>query len=170
MPPTHTQRPQQRPTDWLKALQEITAHQLSTNGQDFTATPTDGCKLYKINAGNSQHKTQKRQQQKAPGRTYPDVKSCHSISLKISGCPPKNEKQTQQSLQPILEEGQMPDLTFKSSILNTFKELKEITHQEFKRGASLVVQWLRPNTSNAGGVGSIPSQGTKIPHTSRCSK
>ena len=30
----------------------------------------------------------------------------------------KNEKQTQQSLQPILEEGQMPDLTFKSSILN----------------------------------------------------
>ena len=30
-------------------------------------------------------------------------------------------------------------------------------------GASLVVQWLRPCTSNAEGMGSIPGQETKIP-------
>ena len=44
----------------------------------------------------------------------------------------------------------MLDLKSKSSILNTVKELKEITYQEFKRGTSLVIQWLRLNTSNAG--------------------
>ena len=43
----------------------------------------------------------------------------------------------------------MLDLKSKSSILNTVKELKEITYQEFKRGTSLVVHWLRLNTSNA---------------------
>ena len=31
-------------------------------------------------------------------------------------------------------------------------------------GISLVVQWLRLRVSTAGGVGSIPGQGTKIPH------
>ena len=31
-------------------------------------------------------------------------------------------------------------------------------------GTSLVVQWLRLHTSNAGGAGLIPGQGTKIPH------
>ena len=31
-------------------------------------------------------------------------------------------------------------------------------------GTSLAVQWLRLYASNAGGVGSIPGQGTKIPH------
>ena len=31
-------------------------------------------------------------------------------------------------------------------------------------GTSLVVQWLRLHASNAGGTGSIPGQGTKIPH------
>ena len=30
--------------------------------------------------------------------------------------------------------------------------------------ASLAVQWLRLHTSNAGAMGSIPGQGTKIPH------
>ena len=30
---------------------------------------------------------------------------------------------------------------------------------------SLVVQWLRLHAPNAGGLGSIPGQGTKIPHT-----
>ena len=30
-------------------------------------------------------------------------------------------------------------------------------------GTSLVVQWLRLRASTAGGVGSIPGQGTKIP-------
>ena len=33
------------------------------------------------------------------------------------------------------------------------------------RGTSLVVQSLRLRVPNAGGVGSIPGQGTKIPHT-----
>ena len=32
------------------------------------------------------------------------------------------------------------------------------------RGTSLVIQWLRLHTSTAGGTGSIPVQGTKIPH------
>ena len=31
-------------------------------------------------------------------------------------------------------------------------------------GTSLVVQWLRLCVSNAGGLGSIPGGGTKIPH------
>ena len=31
-------------------------------------------------------------------------------------------------------------------------------------GTSLAVQWLRLCPSNAGGKGSIPGQGTKIPH------
>ena len=31
-------------------------------------------------------------------------------------------------------------------------------------GTSLAVQWLRLCASNAGAVGSIPPQGTKIPH------
>ena len=33
-------------------------------------------------------------------------------------------------------------------------------------GISLVVQWLRLCLPNAGGVGSIPGQGAKIPHAS----
>ena len=32
------------------------------------------------------------------------------------------------------------------------------------KGTSLEVQWLRLCASNAGGTGSIPSQGTKVPH------
>ena len=31
-----------------------------------------------------------------------------------------------------------------------------------------MVQWLKLCTSTAGGMGSIPGQGTKIPHTVRC--
>ena len=31
-----------------------------------------------------------------------------------------------------------------------------------------MVQWLRLCASNAGGMGSIPGQGTKIPHTIQC--
>ena len=34
-------------------------------------------------------------------------------------------------------------------------------------GTSLAVQWLRLHTSNAGGVGSIPGGGAKIPHALR---
>ena len=32
---------------------------------------------------------------------------------------------------------------------------------------SLVVQWLRPCTADAGDTGSIPGRGTKIPHAAR---
>jgi len=37
-------------------------------------------------------------------------------------------------------------------------------------GTSLMVQWLRPHTSNAGGMGPIPGWGTKIPHVRRQSQ
>ena len=37
-------------------------------------------------------------------------------------------------------------------------------------GTSLAVQWLRPRASTAGGMGSIPGWGTKIPHAVRCDK
>ena len=36
--------------------------------------------------------------------------------------------------------------------------------QRISLGTSLIVQWLRLRPSNAGGTGSIPGQGTKIPH------
>ena len=36
------------------------------------------------------------------------------------------------------------------------------------QGTSLAVQWLGLHASTAGGVGSIPGQGTKIPHASQC--
>ena len=35
-------------------------------------------------------------------------------------------------------------------------------------GTSLAVQWLRLCPSSAGGMGSIPSRGTKILHAVRC--
>ena len=36
------------------------------------------------------------------------------------------------------------------------------------KGTSLVIQWLRFCTSNAGCTGSIPGLGTKIPYAMRC--
>ena len=36
--------------------------------------------------------------------------------------------------------------------------------QETPLGTSQAVQWLRLHASNAGGMGLIPGQGTKIPH------
>ena len=35
-------------------------------------------------------------------------------------------------------------------------------------GTSLAVQWVRIIASTAGGMGSIPGRGTKIPHAARC--
>ena len=35
-------------------------------------------------------------------------------------------------------------------------------------GTSLAVQWLRPHTSTAVGMGSVPGRGTKILHAVRC--
>ena len=40
----------------------------------------------------------------------------------------------------------------------------------FVKGSSLVVQGLRPCTSNAGGMGSNPGQGNKSPHAAWCGK
>ena len=37
-------------------------------------------------------------------------------------------------------------------------------------GTSLVVQWLGPHASTAGGVGSIPGWGNKIPHAALCDR
>ena len=34
-------------------------------------------------------------------------------------------------------------------------------------GTSLAVQWLRLHTPNVGGTGSIPGQGTKVPHATQ---
>ena len=39
-----------------------------------------------------------------------------------------------------------------------------------RRGTSLVIQWLRFYTSNTGGAGLIPGQGTKFPHATQRSK
>ena len=44
----------------------------------------------------------------------------------------------------------------------------EATLKQTYIGTSLVVQWLRFCASEAGGIGSIPDQGTKIPHAGRC--
>ena len=35
-------------------------------------------------------------------------------------------------------------------------------------GTSLVVQWLTLHAANAGGMGLIPGQATKIPHAMQC--
>ena len=48
------------------------------------------------------------------------------------------------------------------------RELKK--KKKIGQGTSLAVQWLRLCTSTAGGTGSIPGQGTKIPHAPRPKK
>ena len=45
---------------------------------------------------------------------------------------------------------------------------KELSKLKKKKGTFLVVQWLGPCTFNAGGVSSIPGQGTEIPHATEC--
>ena len=46
-----------------------------------------------------------------------------------------------------------------------FEEKMELVKSTYEvLGTSLAVQWLRLCTSNAGGIVSIPGQGTKIPH------
>ena len=40
--------------------------------------------------------------------------------------------------------------------------------KKLKMGTSLAVQWLILHVPNAGGVGFIPGQGTKIPHVAQC--
>ena len=45
-----------------------------------------------------------------------------------------------------------------------------IFHLKGHLGTSLAVQWLRRHASTAGGTGSIPGPGTKIPHAMWCSQ
>ena len=40
--------------------------------------------------------------------------------------------------------------------------------KKLKMGTSLAVQWLILHVPNAGGVGLIPGQGTKILHVAQC--
>ena len=42
--------------------------------------------------------------------------------------------------------------------------------KKLKMGISLVIWWLKLYVPNAGGVGLIPGQGTKIPHAAQCLK
>ena len=46
----------------------------------------------------------------------------------------------------------------------TLKCKQQNKTEKTKGGISLAVQWLRLHASNAVGLGSIPGQGTKIPH------
>ena len=45
----------------------------------------------------------------------------------------------------------------------TFAHQRKLSRKQ-KDGASLAVQWLRVCACNAGGAGSIPGRGTRIPH------
>ena len=47
---------------------------------------------------------------------------------------------------------------------------EQIVHRELELRDSLAVQWLELHASTAGDTGSIPGQGTKIPHHTWCSK
>ena len=58
------------------------------------------------------------------------------------------------------------DIMFKTSAsrtINTEQKIKTM-YKVCEEGTSLVVQWLRLRASNSGSMGSIPGQGTKIPH------
>ena len=52
----------------------------------------------------------------------------------------------------------------KTKALYISSDLLRLFSKHSKIGTSLVVQWLRLYASNAGGAGSIPGWGTKIPH------
>ena len=47
---------------------------------------------------------------------------------------------------------------FQARVLSQMRKMK---FKEVKEGTSLVVQWLRLRDPNAGGLGSIPGQGTR---------
>ena len=60
--------------------------------------------------------------------------------------------------------------TLVKSLENTEKPRAEVREEFCHFGTSLVVQWLRLCAPNAGDMGSIPGQGTKIPHACRARK
>ena len=52
----------------------------------------------------------------------------------------------------------------------TTKKIRVLFEPNSSLGTSLVVQWLRLHTSTANSTGSIPGQGTKIPHAVLCNQ
>ena len=56
-----------------------------------------------------------------------------------------------------------------SSIIHYSQEVGA-TQVYINLGPSLAVQWLRLCAPSAGGTGSIPGQGTKIPHATQCAQ
>ena len=75
-------------------------------------------------------------------------------------------------------------MTAKAQVTNqqiswTLPKLKAFAPQKISRkgkethkivGTSLVFQWLQFHASTAGGMGSIPGQGTEIPHATWCNQ
>ena len=59
---------------------------------------------------------------------------------------------------------------FLMSETNLEKTNQQTKKTPTKTTTSLAVQWLRLQASVAGGMGSIPGQGTKIPHAARHSQ
>ena len=55
----------------------------------------------------------------------------------------------------------------KSLLSCCFQIFFDFGFQQFMMGNSLVVQWLGFRASTAGGMGSVPGQGTKIPQTTQ---
>ena len=53
-------------------------------------------------------------------------------------------------------------------LLEIRNKVKTVKEKKSKLGTSPVVQWLRLWASTAGGMGSIPGWGTKVPHAVQC--
>ena len=66
---------------------------------------------------------------------------------------------------PVKEEARPP---FVRGLQGLEKAGTPSPFQRYHCGTSLVVQWFRLCTSTAGGAGSIPGPGTKIPHALQC--
>ena len=98
----------------------------------------------------------------------------------------KTKAKTKRKMGKISRSTSVPNTDYKITMINKVKNrsphritvLNQIETLEQKKavtkiknsGTSLVVQWLRLRTSNAGDVGSISGQGTKIPHAAWCGK
>ena len=61
------------------------------------------------------------------------------------------------------------DTVFCRRQLNSaFKDEQDLDTYKWRRGTSLMVQWLRPQASNARGIGLIPGKETKMPDAVWC--
>lgn len=106
----------------------------------------------KQNKKGNNNNNNKKQQPKTLGREYSDMRSCYTISLKMSGCSTltttKNDRTSKKqsisnnninnthtgSTETVPEEGQILDLDkkFESSMINMLKELKKTMSQKLK--------------------------------------